>query len=78
MKKDVITFRLGIDKKKALDAIAQIMNRDRAYVLNEAVDEFIELYQWQLSHIKKGLEQADGQEFASEEQIKKALKKWEQ
>ncbi len=76
MKKDIITFRLDQEKKKALDAIAATMQRDRAYVLTEAVDEFIELHHWQLAHIQKGIEQADESHFASEEEVQAAFKKW--
>jgi predicted transcriptional regulator len=76
MKKDVITFRLTPEKKKALDAIAASMDRDRAYILNEAVEDYIELHQWQLSHIQNGLEQASKGEFASDEDVQKAFRKW--
>lgn len=77
MKKDTITFRLDQEKKKALDAIAATMDRDRAYILNEAVDEFIELHQWQVAHIQEGLAQAEKKQFATEEDVIKALKRWE-
>ena len=76
MKKDIITFRLDVEKKKALDAIAGVMDRDRAYILNEAVEEYLELHQWQLSHIQEGLDQADSGEFASDEEIQKVFKRW--
>lgn len=76
MKKDMISFRLDHDKKNALDAIAATMERDRAYVLNEAVEEFIELYNWQCAHIQKGIEQADQGKFASEEEVQAIFDKW--
>ena len=38
MRRDAITFRLDADKKKALDAIAAGLDRDRSYVLNEALE----------------------------------------
>lgn len=76
MRKEMITFRLDSEKKKELDAIAASMDRDRAYILNEAVDEYIELHQWHLSHIQKGLDQADKGDFASEEDIEKSFKRW--
>ncbi len=37
MSKENITFLIDSDHKLALDAIASGMNRDRSYVLNEAV-----------------------------------------
>ncbi|OJW48500.1 MAG: CopG family transcriptional regulator [Alphaproteobacteria bacterium 41-28] len=73
MKKEMITFSLDPEKTKALDAIATSMDRDRAYILNEAVEEYIELRQWYLSHIQKGLDQADKGDFASEEDVEKFL-----
>lgn len=76
MKKDTITFRLDQEKKRALDAIAATMDRDRAYVLNEAVDEFIELHQWQMAHIQEGIAQAEKQQFATEEEVMTAFKRW--
>lgn len=76
MKKDIITFRLDTDKKKILDTIALVMDRDRAYVLNEAVDDFIELHQWQMEQIQKGIEEADKGLFASKEDVQKVFQRW--
>lgn len=76
MKKDTITFRLDTDKKKILDTIALAMDRDRAYVLNEAVDDFIELHQWQMEQIQKGIEEADKGLFASKEDVEKVFQRW--
>jgi len=76
MKKDVITFRLEHKKKQELDSIATLLDRDRAYVLNEAVAEYIALHQWQLSHIQEGMDQADKGEFALEEKVQEAFKRW--
>ncbi|WP_341527455.1 ribbon-helix-helix domain-containing protein [Nostoc sp. UHCC 0302] len=45
MSKENITFRIDSDKKAALDAIAAGMNRDRSYVLNEAVAAYLKTYQ---------------------------------
>jgi RHH-type transcriptional regulator, rel operon repressor / antitoxin RelB len=56
--------------------IAATMDRDRAYVLNEAVDEFIELYQWKVAPIQEGLAQAEKKQFATKEEVTKAPKRW--
>lgn len=70
MSKENITFRIDSDKKLALDAIAAGMNRDRSFVLNEAVAAYIEMYKWQLEEIKKGISEADAGDFASDEEVK--------
>ncbi|MGC2163567.1 MAG: ribbon-helix-helix protein, CopG family [Silvibacterium sp.] len=37
-----ISFRMDPEKVKALDAIAATMQRDRSFLLNEAVDAYLE------------------------------------
>lgn len=76
MKKEVVTFRIESEKKKTLDAIAESMDRDRAYIINEAVDDYIKLHQWQFSHIQIGLQQAKEKIFASESEVLKAFQRW--
>lgn len=76
MSKETITFRIEAEKREALDAIAALMDRNRSYVLNEAISAYLEVNQWQLEHIKEGLRQADAEEFATEAEVKAAFEKW--
>lgn len=73
MRRQTVTFRLDSDKKKALDAVAAGLDRDRSYVINEAVRSYLEVYQWQVRHIKEGLRQAKMGQFVSEAEIDAAL-----
>lgn len=75
MKQTNVSFRTEVSKVKALDALASVMDRDRSYILNEAISAYLELYQWQIKHIKEGLKQAEAGEFATEEEVKKALRR---
>lgn len=70
MSKENITFRIDSSKKAALDQIAVGMNRDRSYILNEAVAAYLEMYQWQIEEIQKGIAEADAEDFASDEEVK--------
>ena len=76
MSKETITFRIEAEKREALDVIATQMDRDRSYVLNEAISAYLEVNQWQIEHIKEGLRQADAGEFATEAEVKAAFEKW--
>lgn len=69
MSKENITFRVDSEKKMALDAIAASMDRDRSYVLNEAIAVYVEMHKWQIEEIKKGLAEADAGDFASEKEV---------
>ncbi len=76
MSKETISFRLDSSKRKALDEIASLLDRDRSYILNEAIESYLEVYSWQVEHIQEGLRQADNGEFATKEQVATAFAKW--
>lgn len=76
MRKQTITFRTDARKKIALDAIAAGLDRDRSYVLNEAISNFLEIHRWQVAHIQEGLRQADAGEFAKESDVSAAFARW--
>lgn len=76
MGKTTITFRLDADKREALDAIAEVADRDRSYVLNEAIDAYLDAHQWQIERIKKGLRQAETGQFASAKEVARAFARW--
>ena len=73
MNRETICFRLETEKKEKLDAIAAALDRDRSYLLNEAIDAYLEVHQWQIRHIQEGIRQADAGEFASEAQVAAAF-----
>ena len=76
MNKGTITFRLDPTKMKELDAIAMSMDRDRSYILNQAVSSFLDVHRWQISHIKEGVRQANAGNFASDKEVSAAFSKW--
>jgi predicted transcriptional regulator len=53
-----ITFRMDAKKVKQLDTYAEQDERDRSYLLNEAVDRYLEVRQFQIDRIREGLCQA--------------------
>jgi predicted transcriptional regulator len=69
MSKENITFRLDSDKRMALDAIAAGMDRDRSYILNEAITAYLEMHQWQIDEIQQGIAEAEAGDFASEAEV---------
>jgi len=76
MTKETISFRIDRAKKTALDDVAAELDRDRSYVINEAVDTYLEVRRWQLEHIREGLRQAEAGEFASEDEVRQAFARW--
>lgn len=76
MSHETISFTLETGKREALDAVAAAMDRDRSYVLNQAVDAYLEDHRWQIEHISEGIRQADAGEFASESEVKAVFARW--
>jgi predicted transcriptional regulator len=71
-----ITFRTERQKREALDRIAKSMDRDRSYILNQAIDYYLELHDWQLQQIERGIHAAEGGDFLTEDEIRAAIAKW--
>lgn len=64
------------DKLKRVDRIAQATQRSRAWVINEAVDRFLDYEEWFAQAVQVGIEDADRDKFASDDAVHKRFKKW--
>jgi RHH-type rel operon transcriptional repressor/antitoxin RelB len=73
MSRETISFRLESEKREALDAVASALDRDRSYIINEAIEAYLDIHRWQLDHIREGLRQANAGEFATEAEVKSAF-----
>ena len=71
-----VTFRMPEEKKLLIDELAAAQDRDRSYVINQALDIYLEAMEWQLAHVKEGLRQAEAGEFASDDEVKAAFDLW--
>jgi predicted transcriptional regulator len=76
MEKQTISFRLDSDKVSALDALAEAVDRDRSYLLNEAVEAYLDVQQWQIEQIKASIRQADAGRLIDHQDVKKMAAKW--
>ncbi len=75
MEKQTLTFRANRKKVKALDRLAQALDRDRSYLLNEAVDQYLSVHEYHLRQIREGLAQARAGKLTDYEQVKADWKK---
>jgi predicted transcriptional regulator len=75
MSKENITFRLDSKKRDTLDAIAAGLDRDRSYVINEAINLYLEVHEWQISEIQQSLVEAETGEFATTDEVEAVFTK---
>jgi len=66
-----LTIRLESDLKDRLDDLANATNRSKSFLAAEAIQEFVDLNEWQLQEIKTALAEADAGDFASERELGK-------
>lgn len=66
---------MHVKKVKALDALASMQDRDRSYLLNQAVDNYLDLQQYQIDLIKKGIQQADAGQLVDHRDVQKIVAK---
>lgn len=74
--KENVTVRIEPGKRAALDELARATARDRSHVINEAIDAYLFVHRWQIAHIQEGLRQADGGEFAGDDEAAEAYARW--
>jgi predicted transcriptional regulator len=70
-----VSFRTDAKKVKALDKLASIQERDRSYLLNQAVDNYLDLQQYHIELIEKGIRQADAGEMVDHSEVEKMVTK---
>lgn len=64
-----VSFVTTANKRVRLDQIAAVFGTTLSAVINEALDQYIELHEWQLKHIQEGVEEANRGDFATDEEM---------
>ena len=77
MDTDAFSVRTDSRKIKQLDKLAEQQDRSRNYLVNQAIDQFLELHAWQEERIEAGIEAADDGRFVGEVEMKRIFGKYE-
>lgn len=76
MADSVITLRIDAKLRKKLDKLAESTQRSRSFLAAEAIREYVDVNEWQIAEINKGIAEADAGDFTSDEQVQKTIAKW--
>jgi predicted transcriptional regulator len=71
-----LSFRVRAKQAEQLDRLAEATDRPRSWLLQQALDSYLELQAWQIAHIKEGIEQLDRGEFIPHEEVDAWLESW--
>jgi len=73
-----ISFRIAEEKVAALDLIAKSMDRDRSYLLNEAIESYLDQQRRFAAMVEEGREELRRGDFLSHEAVEREVEGWEQ
>jgi predicted transcriptional regulator len=71
-----ITFRLPVEKLQALDSVADVQQRDRSFVINEAVTQYLSLHEYHRALIEEGIRQDDAGNVADHQTVRSMAAGW--
>lgn len=71
-----ITVRLEDEVKERLARLAESTQRSKSFLASEAIREFIENNEWQITETRAALKEADAGDFASSGEVERLRKKW--
>lgn len=71
-----VTVRLEDETRNRLDQLAKTSRRSRSAIAAQAIREFVELSDWQVSETRKALTEAKRGEFATESEVKRFFDGW--
>ena len=72
-----ISFRIAPEKVAELDLIAKAMDRDRSYLLNEAVLTYLSDQQRYIAMVEEGREDIRNGRIFSHDEVERMVGEWE-
>jgi RHH-type transcriptional regulator, rel operon repressor / antitoxin RelB len=70
----LISVRVKPEIAERLKALSQILHRSSSFLAAEALEEYLDIHEWQIQAIQEGLNAVDRKEVVDFESVKK---KWE-
>ncbi len=72
-----LTVPLDPQTRDRLDQLAAATSRSQSLLAAEAIRDYVDRETWQIEEIKKGTEEADAGDFASDAEVRAAFAKWQ-
>lgn len=71
-----MSMRLPAELANQLGALAEATGRTKSFLAVQAIRDFVEREAWQVAEIRKALEEADANDFATDEESAALDAKW--
>ena len=73
---DTLTIRLDAELKARLEALAKSTRRTKSFLAAEAIAAFVDANAWQVAEIERAIQEADGGDFASDDEVEEMFATW--
>lgn len=70
------TVRVNATAKKRLEKLAKSTGRSRSFLAAEAINEYLDVNEWQVSGIRQAMASFDRGEEIAHEEVKGWIKSW--
>ncbi|HEY0554740.1 MAG TPA: CopG family transcriptional regulator [Thermoanaerobaculia bacterium] len=71
-----MTVEVPLEVKQRLEGLARATDQSEARLATEAISSYVDLQEWQVRQIEKGLCEADAGDFASDEEVAAVFARW--
>jgi RHH-type transcriptional regulator, rel operon repressor / antitoxin RelB len=71
----LLTVRVRPEIADRLQKLSEMTDRSKSYVAAEAIEEYLDIHEWQINAMEEGMEAADKGEVRTLEEVKRF---WEQ
>ena len=76
MKSKTFTVRVDTGVKKRLERLAKSTGRTRSFLVAEAINEYLDVNEWQVAGIKRAIASLDRGEGIPHDQVKDWVASW--
>jgi predicted transcriptional regulator len=70
------TVRIDNDMLGRVDGLAKSLSRSRSWVINQAIDRFLDYEEWFAKEVKDGLKEVERGEIATHDEVVAGFRKW--
>jgi predicted transcriptional regulator len=76
MRSTTFTVRVGVTAKKRLERLAKNTGRSRSFLAAEAINEYLDVNEWQVAGIKRAIASFDRGENVPHERVSDWVASW--
>ena len=70
------TIRVNDDMLGRIDSLANTLTRSRSWVINQAIERFIDYEEWFVQEVKDGLKEIELGKIATDDEVTAKFRKW--